>query len=82
MQHRCDFLLWFMACNQHFWIVTLLSFTDSGVYDVCSTNHATLDTFSYAVQKGIEIVIPDNTLKSRNIELYRKSHNPRKAVEK
>ena len=52
------------------------------VYDVCSTNHATLDTFSYAVQKGIEIVIPDNTLKSRNIELYRKSHNPRKAVEK
>ncbi len=52
------------------------------VYDVCSTNHATLDTFSYAVQKGIEIVIPDNTLKSRNIELCRKSHNPRKAVEK
>ena len=52
------------------------------VYDVCSTNLATLNTFSYAVKKGIKIVIPDNTLKSRNIELYRKRHNPRKAVEK
>lgn len=49
-------------------------------YDVCSTNDATLDTFSYAIEKGIDIIIPDNTLKIRNMELYRKRHDPRKAV--
>lgn len=49
-------------------------------YDVCSTNDATLDTFSYAIEKGINIIIPDNTLKIRNMELYRKRHDPRKAV--
>ena len=49
------------------------------VYDVCSTNDATLDTFSYAIEKGIEIVIPDNTLKERNMTLYQERHT-RKAV--
>ncbi|MGN0679807.1 MAG: DUF4417 domain-containing protein [Oscillospiraceae bacterium] len=50
------------------------------VYDVCSTNEATLDTFAYAIEKGIDIVIPDNTLKSRNAVLYRYRRVSRKAV--
>ena len=50
------------------------------VYDVCSTNDSTIETFSYAAQKGIEIIIPDNTLKTRNMEMYRERHAPRKAV--
>lgn len=50
------------------------------VYDVCGTNDATLDTFSYAIEKGIEIIIPDNTLKIRNMTLYQERHSPRKAV--
>lgn len=50
------------------------------VYDVCSTNDATLETFSYAIEMGIEIIIPDNTLKHRNIELYHERHNARKVV--
>ena len=33
-------------------------------YDICSTNDATFDTFSYAAQKGIKIIIPDNTRKA------------------
>ncbi len=36
------------------------------VYDVCGTDTATLDTFSYAIEKGIEVILPDNTLKLRN----------------
>ena len=36
------------------------------VYDVCGTNDATLDTFSYATKKGITVIIPDNTLKRQN----------------
>ena len=48
-------------------------------YDVCSTNDATLDTFSYAIERGIEVVIPDNTLKNRNMTLYQERHT-RKAV--
>lgn len=36
------------------------------VYDVCSTNHRVMECFEYAISKGIEIIIPDNTLKSRN----------------
>lgn len=44
------------------------------VYDVCGTNVATLDTFAYAIEKGIQIVIPDNTLKHSNTVKYRKSH--------
>lgn len=49
-------------------------------YDVCGTNDATLDTFSYAIKKGIEIIIPNNTLKNRNMTLYQKRHNSKKAV--
>lgn len=51
-------------------------------YDVCGTNDATLDTFSYATEKGIEIIIPDNTLKERNMLLYQERRTPRKAVVK
>lgn len=36
------------------------------VYDVCSTNDAVDDIFSYAKDKGIEIVVPANALKNRN----------------
>ncbi len=49
-------------------------------YDVCSTNDATLDTFSYAIERDIEIVIPNNTLKDRNMTLYLERHTSRKAV--
>lgn len=44
------------------------------VYDVCGTNDATLDTFSYAIERCIEVVIPDNTLKNRNMTLYQERH--------
>ena len=50
------------------------------VYDVCGTNNDTLNTFSYAIEKGIEIIIPDNTLKSRNMQLYSERYCSRKAV--
>lgn len=36
------------------------------VYDVCSDNEETLLLFSEATEKGIEVIIPCNTLKSRN----------------
>lgn len=49
-------------------------------YDVCGTNDATLDTFSYAIAKGIEVVIPNNTLKIQNMEHYTDKHKTRKAV--
>ncbi len=37
------------------------------VYDVCSTNEAVDDIFSYAKGKGVEIVVPANALKERNV---------------
>ena len=51
------------------------------VYDVCGTNKAVLDTFAYAIEKGIDVVIPDNTLKCRNVKHYNDRHSIRKAVE-
>ena len=36
------------------------------VYDVCGTDEKALAIFEYAIQKGIEVVIPDNILKGRN----------------
>ena len=44
------------------------------VYDVCSTNDAVNDIFSYAKDKGIEIVIPPNALKERNAMKREKRH--------
>ena len=51
------------------------------VYDVCGTNDDTLDSFSYAIEKGIKIIIPENTLKKRNMILYQNRHSMVKAVE-
>ncbi len=36
------------------------------VYDVCKTDAKALAIFEYAVQNGVEVVIPDNILKNRN----------------
>lgn len=44
------------------------------VYDVCSTNDAVDDIFSYAKDKGIEIVVPSNALKERNAIKREKRH--------
>lgn len=40
------------------------------VYDVCGTNSATLDAFSYAIKKGVSVIIPDNTLKCQNAKRF------------
>ena len=37
------------------------------VYDVCSTNDAVADIFSYAKERGIHVVVPPNALKERNM---------------
>ncbi len=39
------------------------------VYSACGRDEGCLELFQYAVNKGIEIILPDNTLRSRNIEL-------------
>lgn len=44
------------------------------VYDVCSSNEKVIECFAYAIANGVEIIIPDNTLKSRNRE-RRVMHN-------
>ena len=36
------------------------------VYDVCGTDEKALTIFKYAIQKGVEIIIPGNILKDRN----------------
>ena len=38
------------------------------VYDVCGTDEAACEAFSYAYERGIKIVIPRNTLKNQNQE--------------
>lgn len=42
------------------------------VFDVCGTNDNALKIFSYATERGIEIIIPPNILKNRNQRRYRK----------
>ena len=37
------------------------------VYDVCKDNSAFEDIFSYAYERGIKVVVPNNTLKGRNV---------------
>lgn len=44
------------------------------VYDVCKDNAAVDDIFSYAKEKGIEIVVPSNALKERNIARREERH--------
>ncbi|MCM1523225.1 MAG: DUF4417 domain-containing protein [Ruminococcus sp.] len=51
------------------------------VYDVCGSNEAVLDTFSYAAEHNIRIIIPDNSLKIRNRLRFEQRQNNRKAVE-
>ena len=41
------------------------------VYDVCGSNDAVNDIFAYPIEQGIEIVVPMNSLKERNIERRR-----------
>ena len=36
------------------------------VYDVCATDDNALDIFKYAIDRGVEVVIPGNMLKERN----------------
>lgn len=53
------------------------------VYDVCGTDDKVLDSFSFATDHGIQIVIPDNTLRIRNKIHYterRKASQSGKAV--
>lgn len=44
------------------------------VYDVCSTNDAVDDIFSYATERGVKIVVPPNALKERNAAKREKRH--------
>lgn len=48
------------------------------VFDVCGTNDETLDILSYATDNGVKLVIPDNTLKLRNMQHYPDRHASRK----
>jgi hypothetical protein len=43
------------------------------VYDVCGDERRTLELFRYAIERGIRVVIPDNTLKRRNMALRRRA---------
>ncbi|SCW46774.1 DUF4417 domain-containing protein [Eubacterium ruminantium] len=36
------------------------------VYDVCKDDKEALKIFNYAIEKGIKVIIPDNSLKQRN----------------
>lgn len=42
------------------------------VYDVCKDNAAVDDIFAYAHEQGVEVVVPMNTLKARNIAKAKK----------
>ena len=46
------------------------------VYSVCGNDANCLELFQYAIDKGINIIIPDNSLRARNIE--RRERNERK----
>ena len=39
------------------------------VYSVCGKDETSLKLFKYAIDKGVSVVIPDNILRRRNIEL-------------
>ncbi|MDO4183371.1 MAG: DUF4417 domain-containing protein [Coriobacteriia bacterium] len=36
------------------------------VYDVCATDENALEIFKYAIESGVEVVVPNNMLKERN----------------
>ena len=46
------------------------------VYDVCKDSAAVDDIFSYARKSGVEVVVPMNTLKARNIAKAIKKSEP------
>lgn len=50
------------------------------VYDVCGTDGKALAIFEYAIEKGIEVVVPDNVLKIRNRLGKQKSGGEKHAV--
>lgn len=39
------------------------------VYSVCASDKTVYEIFAYAISKGIEVIIPNNSLKARNIML-------------
>ena len=45
----------------------LLNLKQIIIYDVSIDNSKSLELFSYATSKGIEVMIPNNLLKLRNI---------------
>jgi hypothetical protein len=46
--------------------VDTLNLTTIVVYDVCRDDSPVNDIFSYAQEKGVNVITPDNTLKTRN----------------
>ena len=44
------------------------------VYDVCATNDAVNEIFSYARESGVDIIVPLNSLKERNIAKWEMRH--------
>lgn len=46
--------------------VDALSLSTIIVYDVCGDNSAVEEIFSYATERGVKVVVPDNALKIRN----------------
>lgn len=54
--------------------VDTLSLKAIVVYDVCSTNDAVNDIFSYASERDIKIIVPSNALKERNVARRDKHH--------
>lgn len=43
------------------------------VYDVCAANDKAMDIFGYAVERGVEVTIPNNMLKERNASRKRRA---------
>ena len=68
--HRCGpflMLVWILSgLRPSRMTVDTLNLKKIIVYDVCKTDGKALAIFEYAIQKGVEIVIPDNILKKRN----------------
>ncbi len=44
------------------------------VYDVCGNNKKTYDAFEIAIEAGIKIIIPNNSLKEQNWKRWSKNH--------
>ena len=44
------------------------------VYSVCGDDNSVLEAFSYATEKNIQVVIPQNTLREQNQKRWRDKH--------